>query len=247
MLQAINVNLIIDRKSVIKDINLSVSENERIGIIGLHHAGKTLLMEVLAGDMKPTKGKVLLDGEKINKLKICYIPQFPKFPLALKAKEIMSYLGKDFLGLLDEMEIDREKKVKDMTFDEKRRLYYALSLPFSPKYLLIDDISFISRSTREIVSKFKGGVIIAHHNLRDVWDLVDKIVIMSDGKIVFSSPKEDFEYKIIKYKDENEKDVEAWVKLKDDSLKKVLIERGIKFQEINVTPDEVFLHFYARS
>lgn len=225
MIKLINVNKVIDGVTVLSDVNLEINEKDKVGIVGLHGSSKTILMEILAGEIKPSNGKVILP----DKRKIAYIPQVPKFPTNLKVKEILRYVYNDKLPL----EIDLNKLAKELTLEEKKKLYYLLHLPFSPNYLLIDEFS---PSLGEIVKKFKGGIVISHYNLRDIWEFINKVIILSKGKIVFKGNKEDLLYKIIVYKDK-----EVWVKEGETFEKENIVE--VK----EVSPDEVFLHFYARA
>jgi ABC-type multidrug transport system ATPase subunit len=246
VLKAINVTKEFHGNVVISNVNLEVRDNDKVAIIGLHNSGKTVLMEILSGEIKPTQGKVLLDGKKVNNRKIAYAPQIPKFIPTMKVKEVMKYVTDNYDPFLDELGLDKEKRIRDLSLDEKKRLSIALSLPFSPKHLLFDDLSSISNITKEFIRKFNGTIILAHHNLKEVWDLIDKVVIISRGRITFNENKEELLYKIVKYVDE-EGEHEIWEKTKEDYAEKILKERGVKFDVLGVTPDEVFLYFYARA
>ncbi|WP_338599020.1 ABC transporter ATP-binding protein [Sulfolobus tengchongensis] len=235
MLRVVNVTKVIHDNVIINSVSFEIKGNERVGIVGIHNSGKTVLMEILAGKMKPTYGEISL----ADKRKIAYMPQVPRFIPTIRVKDVMSYITRryDYLELVG---LDGNKKVKDLSLDEKKRLSFALSLPFSPTYLLVDDLSPISSSTRHLIKNFKGGIILAHHNLKDIWDLIDRVIIISRGKIVFDGVKEELEYKIIRFKDE-----EIWEKEKENSVEKDLNQKGINYEVIRVTPDEVFLYFYA--
>ncbi|QGA68071.1 ATP-binding cassette domain-containing protein [Sulfolobus sp. E11-6] len=235
MIRAVNVSKVFHGSFVVVDVNLDIYDNERIGIIGVHNSGKTVLLQMLAGDMKPTKGKVYLE----DKRKIAYIPQVPKFIPTLSVKDVIGYVNKEY-RYLDLVGLDGSKKVKNLSLDEKKRLSLALSLPFSPNHLIVDDLSQISFLTRDLIRRFKGCVVIAHHNLKDIWDLIDRVVILSKGRVVFDGPKDKLLYKVIRFENN-----EVWESKDDNSIESELDKRGTKYEIVEVTPDETFLHFYA--
>ncbi|PVU76544.1 ABC transporter ATP-binding protein [Sulfolobus islandicus] len=235
MIRAINVSKIFHGSSAVVEVNLDIYENEKVGVIGVHNSGKTVLLQMLAGDVKPTKGKVYLE----DKRKIAYIPQVPKSIPTISVKDVMTYVNKEY-HYLDFVGLDGNKKVKDLSLDEKKRLSLALSLPFSPNHLIVDDMSQISSLTKDLIRRFKGGVIIAHHNLKDIWDLIDRVIIMSKGRVVFDGPKSGLLYKVIRFKNS-----EIWERENENSIEIDLDKRGVKYEVIRVTPDEVFLYFYA--
>jgi ABC-type multidrug transport system, ATPase component len=119
VLQAIDVSKRYQKDYVLRNVNLEL-EQGRLGIIGLHDSGKTVLMRLLSGLEKPSSGKITLDGRKLDRRKIAYVPQAPLFDPLLKAKEVMRYVGSE--EYLDVVDLEREKKVKDMSLGEKKRL-----------------------------------------------------------------------------------------------------------------------------
>lgn len=73
MLELKNIDIIFNKGTklenhVLKDINLKVTKGQFVTIIGGNGAGKSTLMNILAGDIIPTKGKVLMDGEDVTNL-----------------------------------------------------------------------------------------------------------------------------------------------------------------------------------
>ncbi|AEE94658.1 ABC transporter related protein [Acidianus hospitalis W1] len=252
VLQAIDVSKRYQKDYVLRNVNLEL-EQGRLGIIGLHDSGKTVLMRLLSGLEKPSSGKITLDGRKLDRRKIAYVPQAPLFDPLLKAKEVMRYVGSE--EYLDVVDLEREKKVKDMSLGEKKRLALALSLPFTPEYLLIDDITEDSKEFfLEFIKNFRGGVIISYHNFRDVWEVIDDVIILSKGRVTYKGNKEGLKFKIIRTKALNipldrvvrEGDyVEIWEEFDDNFVEEKLKALGINYEVKEASPDEVFQRFYA--
>jgi ABC-type cobalamin/Fe3+-siderophores transport system ATPase subunit len=66
MLNALNIFLNADGKTLLNDINFSADKGRFICVAGANGSGKTLLLKTLAGILKPVSGKVILDGEDIS-------------------------------------------------------------------------------------------------------------------------------------------------------------------------------------
>ncbi len=259
MLQAIDISKRYHKGYVLKNINLELNSKERVGIVGLHDSGKTVLMKLLAGEEKPSSGKILLDGNKLDKRKIAYIPQVPLFDPILKAKDVIGYVSNE--EYLEKVNVDKEKRIKNMSLGEKKLLSLALSLSFSPEYLLIDDITMDEESKGfflNFIRKFYGGVVISYHNLKGIWEVTDKIIILSKGTISFIGRKDNIKFKIIRVRNSSDiltsfnkyyikegKYVEMWEEFNDNSVEEKLKTLGINYDITEASPDEVFLRFYA--
>jgi zinc transport system ATP-binding protein len=60
---------------VLQDINFKVSENDFIGVIGPNGGGKTTLLKIILGLLKPVKGKIVFNNDLLNSTRIGYLPQ----------------------------------------------------------------------------------------------------------------------------------------------------------------------------
>ena len=149
--------------SAIKDINLDIESGELVGIIGHTGSGKSTLVQHLNGLLKPTDGKVIIDGEDIwsNKKKIrsvrfkvglCF--QYPEYQLFEETVYKDISFGPKNMGMSKE-EIDRsvrmaadyvglkhellEKSPFDLSGGEKRRAAIAGVMAMNPKILILDE------------------------------------------------------------------------------------------------------------
>ena len=68
------------RKTIIRDISLEIREGERIGIQAPSGTGKTTLMKILSGYLKPDSGQIFIDGEPIGKQKYCPVQMIWQHP-----------------------------------------------------------------------------------------------------------------------------------------------------------------------
>lgn len=150
-------------KTAVNNLSLSIEKGEFIGIMGHTGSGKSTLVQMLNGLMKPTSGQVLLDGEDIwanpkdirkIRFKVGMVFQYPEYQLFEEtvAKDIAfgpANMGKSgaelekavndaarFTGLKDEL---LEKSPFDLSGGEKRRAAIAGVIAMNPEVLVLDE------------------------------------------------------------------------------------------------------------
>ena len=150
-------------KTAVNNLSLSIEKGEFIGIMGHPGSGKSTLVQMLNGLMKPTSGQVLLDGEDIwanpkdirkIRFKVGMVCQYPEYQLFEEtvAKDIAfgpTNMGKSgaelekavndaarFTGLKDEL---LEKSPFDLSGGEKRRAAIAGVIAMNPEVLVLDE------------------------------------------------------------------------------------------------------------
>lgn len=150
-------------KTAVNNLSLSIEKGEFIGIMGHTGSGKSTLVQMLNGLMKPTSGQVLLDGEDIwanpkdirkIRFKVGMVFQYPEYQLFedTVAKDIAfgpTNMGKSgaelekavndaarFTGLKDEL---LEKSPFDLSGGEKRRAAIAGVIAMNPEVLVLDE------------------------------------------------------------------------------------------------------------
>ena len=150
-------------KTAVNNLSLSIEKGEFIGIMGHTGSGKSTLVQMLNGLMKPTSGQVLLDGEGIwanpkdirkIRFKVGMVFQYPEYQLFEEtvAKDIAfgpTNMGKSgaelekavndaarFTGLKDEL---LEKSPFDLSGGEKRRAAIAGVIAMNPEVLVLDE------------------------------------------------------------------------------------------------------------
>lgn len=104
-LKVSDLQVILDGKEIIKDINFEVEKNELVIILGVNGAGKTTLMKSLIGIIKHTKGRITIDNKDISKLSnnnrarlMSYIPQNSELNLKYTVKDFVAMGVTPYLG-----------------------------------------------------------------------------------------------------------------------------------------------------
>lgn len=178
----------------------------RLGIIGPNGAGKTTLFNVISGFLKPNSGNVIFNGRNITGLKPSRIAemglvrtfQLLKVFKSLTVQENISIVSDDSKDLLELMGLWEKRKelAGSLSQGEMRKLGIAMALAKNPKMLLLDEpFSGLSPSEcenlKEILDCVRTPMIIIEHKLGELFDLVDRVIVLNFGKIIFDGKPED--------------------------------------------------------
>ncbi|BCU70298.1 ATP-binding cassette domain-containing protein [Stygiolobus caldivivus] len=217
-----DVDLIIHGVKVLHDISLAVVKGEKVGIVGYHGSGKTLLSEIIAGLRRPSSGRVLIDG------KVDYVPQVPLFPPNYTVREVLGFAGE---------KSDDNRKIKDLSYIELKKLAFRLQLVKDPDYLLVDEFVGMENEVKE----FRGGVILTSHKPSTIYDLVDFFIVLSRGKIVHVTGKKGLKFKVIKVIQDGGNKYQYYLEnIADDTLE-MRFRGKHKFETREVDIDEALL------
>ena len=183
----------------LKDMNFKVSKGEVVGFIGSNGAGKSTLLKVVAGVMKPTKGKVKTFGN------ICPMIELGAgFDSQLTARENI-YLNGAVMGyskeLIDskfneivefsELQDFLEVPVQNFSSGMIARLAFSIATIVDPEILIVDeilsvgDIAFQAKSETKMRSMIGGGttVLFVSHSLEQIKKLCDRVIWIEHGVI----------------------------------------------------------------
>ena len=201
------------RKEVVRGIDLNANGGEIVGLLGPNGAGKTTTFSMVAGFLKPSAGKLMLDDSNITSCPaymrarqgLVYLPQessvFRKLTVEQNVRAIaetlpLSKKEQDELvhKRLDELKLSDLAKQKAYTLSggERRRLEITRALVLSPKFLLLDepfsgvDPISVNEVTKIIFSlKEQGiGIFLTDHNVRETLRAVDRAYLLYDGRVL---------------------------------------------------------------
>ncbi|MBS0010095.1 MAG: ABC transporter ATP-binding protein [Bacteroidales bacterium] len=153
-----NISASYNGSPVLENVNLKIREGDFIGVIGPNGGGKTTLLKVILGLLKPAAGEIIFNSERIRRNEIGYLPQMPEgdtgFPVSVKdvvLSGLMIIKGTDARMnkedrakadmVLKDMDILhlRNRSLKDLSGGELQRVYLCRALIGEPKLLLLDE------------------------------------------------------------------------------------------------------------
>ncbi len=192
-------------------VSLEVPDGEYLVIIGPTGAGKTILLETVAGIYDPDSGEIRLDGRDITDAQpkdrnICMVYQdymlFPHLTVeenigfGLKSKKVpaeeIGEAVRKYAAMLNIAHL-LHRYPGTLSGGEQQRAAIARAMVMSPRALLLDEpLSALDAKTRELLRRelkslhaiTKTTVIHITHNFEEVFDLADRVAIMNQGKII---------------------------------------------------------------
>ena len=191
-------------KELIHDLTWNIGPGDRIGIVGINGAGKTTLMRTLAGQLKPTSGK-LVTGITV---KIAFLTQHldeldPKWRLLEAVEKVATHVeigkGKTLSAsqLCERLGFDRDAQwtpVGDLSGGERRRLQLTRLLMDSPNVLLLDeptndfDIETLTE-LEDLLDSYGGTLIVISHDRYFLERVCDRFYGLLGDKVLRDLPR----------------------------------------------------------
>ncbi len=208
MIEIINVSKRFDEIQALSSIDLSIRDGEIFGMVGSNGAGKSTLLRIISGVLKSDSGSALLDGSEIYenpaiKSEIFYISDNQHFLSNATATDMYAFYAPlypkmdelQFLHLLDQFSLEKNRKVSTFSKGMKKQLSMILGICAGTKYLLCDE-SFDGLdpiAKQAVKSLLKDAIknrnltpVIASHNLRELQDLCDHVGLLHKGGVILS-------------------------------------------------------------
>ncbi len=217
------------------DVSFNVKAGEIFGFIGPNAAGKTTTIRTLLGLLKSTKGYASLMGENAwskgdtARLQVGYVPGEISLPQDRTVNEVLSFAAnikhcgfERIADLSNRLELNLNKKIKELSLGNKKKVQIVLALMSSPKLVILDEPTIGLDIIMQKVffdllkeEKAKGtSILISSHNLVDIQRICDRVGIIKNGKIIA---------------------VEEMANLRNKMLKQVSFETEYSMPEINLS------------
>ena len=201
---------------VLRDINLCIEEKDFIAIIGPNGGGKTTLLKVILGILKPDTGEVKVFGREPKKSRdiIGYLPQKlvfdPNFPISVFETVLTGRYHGLFKGYskddhdavvtaLKEVEMldMKDRQISKLSGGQMQRVFIARAIVRDPKLLIMDEPMAsidpdMQRTFYDLMSKLKDKmtIVLVSHDVGAVSTHVDKIACLNQG-LYYHGPVED--------------------------------------------------------
>ncbi|KGR76954.1 ATP-binding cassette domain-containing protein [Ureibacillus sinduriensis] len=203
MIEVKNVKKKYGKKLVLDNLSFTAAKGEITCLIGINGVGKTTIMKTIMALTPINSGEILIDGEKIRKEsfeKITFIPDTITMLPQMKISDAFEFMADFYKNwntqrgeeLLHFFKLDPNERIADLSKGNMAKVNLLLGLALDVEYLLMDEpFSGIDIFSREQIAEVftshlieDRGVIITTHEINDIEHLIDKAVLIENGKVV---------------------------------------------------------------
>lgn len=264
-------------KKAVDDISFEINDGEIVGYIGANGAGKSTTIKMMTGILTPSSGRIIVDGvvpyenreKNAKNIGVVFgqktqlwwdLPVSETFPLLKdiygvsdeEYEERMNYF-KEILGL-DEFFLS---PVRTLSLGQRMRADLAAALIHNPKIIYLDEPTIgldvvvkesVRKAIKYINEKYGTTIILTTHDLNDIEELCNRIIIIDSGKKIYDGElegvKEQFGYLTtieIQLKDKSNIEKINFARFKDDDFKLNMKESkvSITFNKNNISSADI--------
>lgn len=216
MIEVSNLTKKYGQNIAVNDISFTVEDGEIVGFLGPNGAGKSTTMNMLTGYISSTSGTVKIDGFDIlekpeeAKRRIGYLPELPPLYMDMDVCEYLNFVAdlnnlkkaEKVKAVTKAMEITRithmkDRLIKNLSKGYKQRVGLSQALIGNPDVLILDEptVGLDPKQIIEMRDVIKNlgenhTIILSSHILSEVSAICDRVIIISNGKIVASDTPE---------------------------------------------------------
>ena len=213
-----NLNLAFGKYNALENINLDINSGTFISVVGPNGGGKTTLLKIILGLIKPSAGTIKINNGEVSELApnfIGYVPQIKSldrsFP-ALSIELVASGLRSNWVSRIDKAEKDlilstlervgaehlAFRQLSRLSGGELQRIYLARSFIRNPKILLLDEpatgIDMVGETDiHNIIDGYKKEsnsiIIMVTHDWEAAYHHADKVLLLNRKQICYNSPE----------------------------------------------------------
>jgi len=195
------------RNNLFDQLELTLEPGSIYGLLGKNGAGKTTFLKLIAGMLKPGSGSISIQGTD-TKLRlpetlqdIYFIPEEFELP-ALTAQKFMEHTAvfypkfnpEAYYNYLNQFGVDTSIPLNHLSFGQCKQVIISFGLATNTRYLLFDEpTNALDIPSKSILRKLLANAIndqrsfiISTHQVRDLEQMIDPIIILDQGKIIFN-------------------------------------------------------------
>lgn len=210
MLKLENVRKTYGSLVAVDNLSFSVKNGEIFGLLGENGAGKTTTFRMIMGLLEPDKGKITLDGKKIDYKvtdKIGFVTEERSLLTKLTVKEMIEYYG--VLKGMSETDIDKKldywlekfeiteyknKKIKELSKGNQQKIQFISAIINDPKLLILDEpftgldpinVNLLKDAVKELQKK-GCSIIFSSHQMEYIEDFCEQLIILVHGRAILN-------------------------------------------------------------
>ena len=208
VLEVKNINKFFGKKQILKDISFDIEEGEILGFVGPNGSGKTTTIKIILGLQKASSGEVYINGENVKEnfekaiRKVGAIVESPDMYMYLSGLDNLKLVANyynishdkidsivEFVGLKDRI----KDTVSKYSLGMRQRLGIAQAILNKPNLLIVDEptngldpsgIIEFRKMLKELAKKEKMSIFVSSHNLAEIENICDKVLLINEGEIV---------------------------------------------------------------
>ncbi|MBX3255011.1 MAG: ABC transporter ATP-binding protein [Chitinophagaceae bacterium] len=211
MVSVQNLHFSYRRKKVFTGLNLKLQPGFIYGLLGKNGTGKSTLLHNIAGLLYPDTGSITVNGENPGKRNPSflrdvfivpeefYLPNItPENLVKYNAPFYPKFSKEQFSRYLSEFDIPAGSTIQHMSYGQKKKVLISFGLACNVSLLLMDEptngLDIMSKSQfRKVIAGTLDSnkcIIISTHQVKDLENLIDRITIIDEGKILFDQTVE---------------------------------------------------------
>lgn len=224
MVQLDQVTKYYGEKRALGPVSFEIGRGDTVGCLGLNGVGKTTLLRILAGGLRPSSGTVTVDGIDVLedphavRKRVGYLPETPPVYGEMPVGEYLSFVGRIKGMPADGLE-NRVREVEEHTHltevhdvptrhlsqGYRQRVGVAQAIIHDPELLILDEpthdldpVQIVEM--REMIQSLKGTrtMLISSHILPEISQTCDRLLILNAGEIVASGSEEELRGRLLK-------------------------------------------------
>ena len=195
VLEVDNIELNFDTKKILNSIYIKAEKGKITGILGRNGSGKSCLLEIIFGSLKPKYKTIRINSKTLTKKgyainKIAYLPQHALLPKKLKlstAFKLYDLKWEDFISYFEHFKLYKNAKTNQLSSGELRVVETYLSICAKKEIILLDEpFSFIApiyvNTFKKILVKEKANklILITDHFYNDIISLSDTLYLITN-------------------------------------------------------------------
>jgi len=197
---------IIKHREVLKGIDLEIKQGEFFGIVGRNGSGKSTLLKILAGVYSPTHGEVNITGQltPFIELGVGFNPELSGYDNVFLNGALLGFSRKDMRAMYDdivefaELAPFMDQKLKNYSSGMQVRLAFSIAIRAKSEILLIDEVLAVGDTNfqKKCIEVFEDlkregrTVVFVSHSMEYVREFCDRVMVLSDGKVLYNGNTE---------------------------------------------------------
>jgi len=192
-----------NRIRVLDEVSFTAEKGQITCLVGINGVGKSTIMKAIMGLIPLFNGQILVDGRSIDKHlyeKVSFIPDTITMPPNMKIGEAIQFMQDFYTNwnqqraaeMLDFFKLKLEDRIGNLSKGNAAKANLLFGLALDTDYVLMDEpFSGIDMFSREQIAKVftnhlieDRGVIITTHEIQDIEHLIDKVVMLDEGRVV---------------------------------------------------------------